>query len=254
MSNVYYLPTRQRPAPPAQSANDGARPTREPKPLRIAVPQTELASVLTKETLSVGGGTPPRAAALLASLPTPTARTRNVLDLSGRSGPGGLAPGLGRNHAMGRRAVAATNDGADGVRLRRAVSHQWSAKGVLGGRLILAAPSGEPGPSFTDPSRDALLQRRGSGNEPAFAFADQAALEETASRIIFSNRTVIEGWLRRGMRPPLVLRYLAPTPFGAILHAEADQPSPMRGIAVVLQDRSGSDLQWTEIEFSLNPR
>ena len=163
----------------------------------------------------------------------------------------GPRPGAATDHA-GRERIVAERSGREAARFRRtAPSGHWCGAGVLGGRLSLATPADDTALTHVDPSLNALRARR-AVETPVFAFTDRNSLEETTSRVLFENRTVIEGWLRRGMRPPLTTRYLAPTPFGVILHPGAGDPSPMRGIALVLRDRSSGDVQWTEIEFSLS--
>ena len=234
MADIHYLFPRHRPpAPPVAMVADAASGTASD--VRVVVSPASFAAMLVGETFSLG---------------RPTPRIRGVLDLFPRpvSGPRNRL-GTGRGAAPARAPMSATERHAVDERASApAVSGAWQVRAVLLGTPQLRADDAAARVAV-DAGEAALIERQ-RGNAPSFAFHGVEALERAVTSVIATHRTPIEGWLRRGARPPLKLVLREREAFGSVVHADATNASELRALAVRLA-LEASPAQHVAIRFSL---
>ena len=225
MADIYYLrPVRK---PDAQ-----AQPLAAPPRLTVALSISQLAAILSRETLLPGGG-------------QPGLRLRAMM-----SGLGGASVrSAGIEHALDTKFDVLLIDSVRSGKIRmRSIANAGPASSplTLSAARIQAEYIGVPD--------DILIARQKRTGQVAFAFHNAESLETAIDELFAGNRVMFEHWARRGGQPPLHLRHQGKSPFGRIVHEGADSATDLRSVAAKALCDHAHGAPFYMIELSLSQR
>lgn len=249
MADIYYLrPTAKQ----AANANLVTPVQDDHGHLAIMLSLPQLAAVLLKETVMIGGIASPRLSDLIAKLNQAAAGTSNP------------TPAAGSPFSRRPTVYSAKSGSASEEPLAAQKIDALLAEGVSGGNIRLGAQQrlhtvkggAHPGAvkmlaDHVGVPPDILLARQNRTGQAAFSFANLTAAENALNTVFRNNLMMIRGWAERGGRPPLHVRLQSKEPLGIIAHAGADEVTELRGIAVSFETERVLSAPWIKVSMSL---
>jgi hypothetical protein len=226
MADIYYLRTARK--PDAQPQASAAEPR-----LTVALSLSQMAAILSRETLLPGGGGQPgaRLKAMMSSLGGAPVRNAGI------------------EHALDTKFDVLLVDSIRSGKIRiRSIANP----GPASGKLILSAARIQA--EYIGVPDEILIARQKRTGQVAFSFHKAESLETALDELIGGNRVMFENWARRSGQPPLYLRHQGKSPFGRIAHPGADNATDLRSVAAKATSDHAHGSPFYMIELSLSQR